>query len=153
MMLSAYTLLCFDPNAVMTRTGSTTAQVISTRLGRAHIAIVVAVLMSAACATRKPAVVTPPPVAPRTSAEPLTFTATAYCTGHVTATGASVSAGVVAADPAVLPMGTVIRITGAAPMTARIASSIPARACAIITWISTLPIAPRRADSVAGRFA
>ena len=99
----------------MTRTGSTTAQVISTRLGRAHIAIVVAVLMSAACATRKPAVVTPPPVAPRTSAEPLTFTATAYCTGHVTATGASVSAGVVAADPAVLPMGTVIRITGAAP--------------------------------------
>jgi 3D (Asp-Asp-Asp) domain-containing protein len=99
----------------MTRTGSTTAQVIAIRLCRAHITIVLSALMLAACATRKPATVTPPPGAPRTSAEPLTFTATAYCTGHVTATGRSVSAGVVAADPAVLPMGTVIRITGAAP--------------------------------------
>ena len=99
----------------MTRTGSTTAQVLAIRLCRAHITIVLWVLMLAACATRKPAVVTPPPAGPRTSAEPLTFTATAYCTGHVTATGTSVSAGVVAADPAVLPMGTVIRITGAAP--------------------------------------
>ncbi|HSV15160.1 MAG TPA: 3D domain-containing protein [Tepidisphaeraceae bacterium] len=98
----------------MTRTGSTT-HVISIRLCRPHITIVMLVLMVSGCATRKPAVVTPPPVAPRTSAEPLTFTATAYCTGHVTATGTSVSAGVVAADPAVLPMGTVIRITGAAP--------------------------------------
>lgn len=104
----------------MTRTGSTTAHVTSTRLGRAYIAMGLALLMSTACATRKPAVVTPPPVAPRTSgeprtsAEPLSFTATAYCTGHVTASGASVSAGVVAADPAVLPIGTVIRIAGAA---------------------------------------
>ena len=76
--------------------------------------ILLSLLMLTACASHKPAVVTPPPV-PRTSAQPLTFTATAYCTGHVTATGTSVSAGVVAADPAVLPMGTVIRITGAAP--------------------------------------
>jgi len=45
----------------------------------------------------------------------MTFTATAYCTGRVTASGASVARGVVAADPAVLPIGTRIRITGAAP--------------------------------------
>jgi 3D (Asp-Asp-Asp) domain-containing protein len=96
------------------RTGSTRAQLASIRLGSRHITIVLWLVMLTACAARKPAVVTPPP-APRTSAQPLTFTATAYCTGHVTATGASVSAGVVAADPAVLPMGTVIRITGAAP--------------------------------------
>jgi 3D (Asp-Asp-Asp) domain-containing protein len=43
------------------------------------------------------------------------FTATAYCSGQVTAAGTSVSRGVVAADPAILPVGTVIRITGAAP--------------------------------------
>jgi 3D (Asp-Asp-Asp) domain-containing protein len=54
---------------------------------------------------------------PSTSPVPvkaMTFTATAYCTGRVTASGASVSRGVVAADPAVLPIGTTIRITGAA---------------------------------------
>jgi len=45
----------------------------------------------------------------------MTFTATAYCTGRVTASGAAVSRGVVAADPAVLPIGTTIQITGAAP--------------------------------------
>jgi len=47
------------------------------------------------------------------SAAPVTFTATAYCTGRVTAAGTAVSAGTVAADPAVLPIGTVIRIGGA----------------------------------------
>ena len=40
--------------------------------------------------------------------------ATAYCIVGVTATGIPVSKGVVAADPAVLPLGTVIRISGAA---------------------------------------
>ena len=39
-----------------------------------------------------------------------TFTATAYCTGTVTAAGTRVSRGIVAADPAVLPIGTVIRV-------------------------------------------
>ena len=47
------------------------------------------------------------------------FTATAYCTGRVTAAGSSVSTGVVAADPKVLPIGTVIRITGAEPYNGR----------------------------------
>jgi 3D (Asp-Asp-Asp) domain-containing protein len=62
----------------------------------------------------------PPPQVPTTQAPappatPLLFTATAYCTGSITASGIPVSKGVVAADPAVLPLGTRIRITRAAP--------------------------------------
>jgi 3D (Asp-Asp-Asp) domain-containing protein len=41
--------------------------------------------------------------------------ATAYCTGTITASGRRVGAGVVAADLALLPIGTVIRISGAPP--------------------------------------
>src|SRR5262245_50710644 len=40
------------------------------------------------------------------------FTATAYCTGSVTATGAAPSEKTVAADPAVLPLGSRIRLSG-----------------------------------------
>jgi 3D (Asp-Asp-Asp) domain-containing protein len=40
----------------------------------------------------------------------LPFTATAYCKGETTASGVSVRTGVAAADPAVLPVGTVVRI-------------------------------------------
>jgi 3D (Asp-Asp-Asp) domain-containing protein len=40
------------------------------------------------------------------------FTATAYCTGKVTATGTTPTDRTVAADPAVLPMGSRIRLTG-----------------------------------------
>jgi 3D (Asp-Asp-Asp) domain-containing protein len=43
----------------------------------------------------------------------VTFTATAYCTGTVTATGARPREQMtVAADPAVLPMGSRIRLSG-----------------------------------------
>ena len=61
----------------------------------------------------------PPPQVPATQAPErpaarLLFTATAYCTGQITASGLPVSKGVVAADPAVLPLGTRVRITGAA---------------------------------------
>jgi 3D (Asp-Asp-Asp) domain-containing protein len=68
--------------------------------------------------TPPPAV--PPPQVPATQAParpdtPLLFTATAYCTGSITASGIPVSKGIVAADPAVLPLGTRIRITRAAP--------------------------------------
>lgn len=52
------------------------------------------------------------PAAP--AAPPVLFTATAYCTNRLTASGVPVAKGVVAADPAVLPLGTVIRIRGAA---------------------------------------
>jgi 3D (Asp-Asp-Asp) domain-containing protein len=40
----------------------------------------------------------------------LRFTATAYCKGETTASGVSVRTGIAAADPALLPVGTVIRI-------------------------------------------
>ena len=40
----------------------------------------------------------------------MTFIATAYCHGTTTAAGVGVHEGVVAADPAVLPLGTVIHI-------------------------------------------
>jgi 3D (Asp-Asp-Asp) domain-containing protein len=71
------------------------------------------VLALSACANKTQ------PVSPRSTtagtAQPLPFTATAYCTGRTTSSGAPVAAGVVAADPKVLPIGTVIRITDAAP--------------------------------------
>ena len=44
-----------------------------------------------------------------------TFEATAYCKGEVTAAGIGVQAGMVAADPKVLPLGSVIQIDRVAP--------------------------------------
>jgi 3D (Asp-Asp-Asp) domain-containing protein len=43
----------------------------------------------------------------------LRFTATAYCKGTVTASGAAARAGVAAADPRILPLGSIIRVDGA----------------------------------------
>ena len=40
----------------------------------------------------------------------LRFTATAYCKGQTTASGVSVRTGIAAADPALLPVGTVVRL-------------------------------------------
>jgi 3D (Asp-Asp-Asp) domain-containing protein len=40
----------------------------------------------------------------------LQFTATAYCKGETTASGVGVRTGIAAADPALLPVGTVVRI-------------------------------------------
>jgi 3D (Asp-Asp-Asp) domain-containing protein len=40
----------------------------------------------------------------------LQFTATAYCKGETTASGVPVRTGVAAADPALLPVGTVVRV-------------------------------------------
>jgi len=40
----------------------------------------------------------------------LRFTATAYCKGETTASGAAVRTGIAAADPALLPVGSVIRV-------------------------------------------
>jgi len=65
----------------------------------------VALLGAGGCADRRPS----PAMTPvRTEA----FVATAYCRGTVTAAGTRVREGIVAADPAVLPMGTVIRVGG-----------------------------------------
>jgi 3D (Asp-Asp-Asp) domain-containing protein len=40
------------------------------------------------------------------------FSVTAYCTGTVTQSGARVKAGMVAADPRVLPVGSTVRVDG-----------------------------------------
>nr|MDQ3071379.1 3D domain-containing protein [Acidobacteriota bacterium] len=49
-------------------------------------------------------------VAPAESRDPLRFTATAYCKGHTTASGVAVRTGIAAADPDLLPVGSVIQI-------------------------------------------
>lgn len=41
---------------------------------------------------------------------PITFDATAYCKGHTTAAGVAVRTGVAAADPTLLPLGSVIAV-------------------------------------------
>src|SRR6185503_5721464 len=56
----------------------------------------------------------PPQPAPTRVVAPVRFIATAYCTGRITASGAPVAKGIVAADPDILPLGSVIRISGAA---------------------------------------
>lgn len=44
-----------------------------------------------------------------------TFEATAYCKGEVTAAGIAVQAGMIAADPKVLPLGSIVQIDRVAP--------------------------------------
>jgi 3D (Asp-Asp-Asp) domain-containing protein len=47
---------------------------------------------------------------PASVGTPLAFTATAYCKGETTASGVVVRSGIAAADPALLPVGSVVRI-------------------------------------------
>ncbi|HEY7474567.1 MAG TPA: 3D domain-containing protein [Vicinamibacterales bacterium] len=66
----------------------------------------------------------------------LEFTATAYCKGRTTASGVLVQAGIAAADPALLPEGSVIRVEG-----------VPERHHGIYTVLDTGPlIQGRRID-------
>ena len=51
-----------------------------------------------------------PPASPPPARGATTFVATAYCQRGRTASGASVGKGVAAADPVVLPLGTVVRV-------------------------------------------
>lgn len=51
--------------------------------------------------------------APLAAGTRLRFTATAYCKGSITASGAPARSGVAAADPGVLPLGSIIRLDGA----------------------------------------
>ena len=74
-----------------------------------QIVLGIVFLMLSACGHRVP----PAPQAPAASA-PSPFIATAYCTSGITASGVAVYKGIVAADPAVLPLGSLIRISGAA---------------------------------------
>jgi 3D (Asp-Asp-Asp) domain-containing protein len=57
----------------------------------------------------------PPPRAPAAELPTTSFEATAYSIEGPTASGAQTRAGVVAADPNVLPMGSRIRVRGAGP--------------------------------------
>jgi 3D (Asp-Asp-Asp) domain-containing protein len=50
-------------------------------------------------------------VAPQPGAR-MTFQATAYCKGLTTASGVNVRAGIAAADPKVLPIGSVVQVSG-----------------------------------------
>jgi 3D (Asp-Asp-Asp) domain-containing protein len=71
-------------------------------------AVLTAALAADGCAGRvKPAA---PPQASGVSAG--SFTATAYCTGTITASGTRPTAQTVAADPKVLPIGSRIRLSG-----------------------------------------
>jgi 3D (Asp-Asp-Asp) domain-containing protein len=53
---------------------------------------------------------------PPETGEPATFEATAYCRGTVTAAGINVRAGMAAADPKVLPLGSIIQVDRVAPL-------------------------------------
>jgi 3D (Asp-Asp-Asp) domain-containing protein len=44
--------------------------------------------------------------------QPVEFVATAYCKGEITASGLAVRSGVAAADPKVLPLGSIVEIDG-----------------------------------------
>ena len=62
------------------------------------------------CVSLTPEIARPATHARRGRAQ--SFTVTAYCTGRETATGTRPTNGIIAADPAVLPMGSTIRIDG-----------------------------------------
>lgn len=74
------------------------------------IAFVGAALVAEGCAGR----LHPKAPAGSGSIVEASFTATAYCVGHLTAAGTVPVNGIVAADPTVLPTGTRIRLTGLA---------------------------------------
>lgn len=74
----------------------------------AFVVIYENVMMDSRTARIESASETAPPV-PGTSVK---FTVTAYCKGETTASGVKVRAGVAAADPQLLPAGSVIRIEG-----------------------------------------
>src|SRR5205823_2730764 len=51
------------------------------------------------------------PSGPPAAGDRLTFSATAYCKGLTTASGVAVQTGIAAADPAMLPVGSVIDVS------------------------------------------
>jgi 3D (Asp-Asp-Asp) domain-containing protein len=55
------------------------------------------------------------PSVPPVPGVPLTFSATAYCKGLVTSAGVAVQSGVIAADPSVLPVGSVAQVSVSNP--------------------------------------
>jgi len=82
------------------------------RLGHWQPIALACVLLSAqGCAAHRP----PRAQLPPAPTQRVRFVATAYCHGTTTAVGVGVRDGVVAADPHVLPLGTVIRLESAGP--------------------------------------
>ena len=80
---------------------------------RWKLALGVLIPLLSGCAAHRAQPAPPPQVTPSpVSQSP--YIATAYCTKGVTASGVPVSRGIAAADPALLPLGTVIRVSGAA---------------------------------------
>jgi 3D (Asp-Asp-Asp) domain-containing protein len=76
------------------------------------VAVLGALALSAAegCAGRIHPAPAPDTIRPPRSAG--SFVATAYCTGRITAAGTKVGVGTVAADPHVLPLGSVVKVRG-----------------------------------------
>jgi 3D (Asp-Asp-Asp) domain-containing protein len=70
--------------------------------------VAIALLLIAQGCARNPRLQPPRRDAP--FVKPVSFTITAYCMGKTTAAGTKVAKGIVAADPNVLPLGTVIRV-------------------------------------------
>jgi 3D (Asp-Asp-Asp) domain-containing protein len=83
-------------------------------------------------ASTAPAEDTAPPVA----GARLRFVATAYCRGRTTASGVSVTTGIVAADKTLLPEGSVIEVNG----TLDASRSIPEKYRGIYTVMDTGPM-------------
>jgi 3D (Asp-Asp-Asp) domain-containing protein len=54
----------------------------------------------------------PDQAGPAAAGKRVSFTATAYCAGTRTASGVRVTEGIAAADPALVPIGSVIRVSG-----------------------------------------
>ena len=77
--------------------------------------VVVTPLLPACATLHRPAVESARPVPPVAvqQPKPLTFLATAYSQSGTTAAGTHTHEGIVAADPAVLPLGSVIHVLGA----------------------------------------
>jgi 3D (Asp-Asp-Asp) domain-containing protein len=73
--------------------------------------------------------------APATAGARLRFKATAYCKGLTTASGVGVTTGIVAADSAVLPEGSVIEIDG----TPKSSNALPDQYRGIYTVMDTGP--------------
>jgi 3D (Asp-Asp-Asp) domain-containing protein len=81
--------------------------------------------------------VTGPPtgaaVRPPVAGSRVDFVATAYCRGQTTASGVTVQAGIAAADPAILPEGSVVQVEG-----------VPDRYRGIYTVMDTGPMVRNR---------
>lgn len=96
-----------------------TQRFISQSVGRKLLVTTVAILAfvlvyEVSTFDSRDAVTQPNPTAPAAGAR-LAFTATAYCKGTTTASGATVRTGIAASDPAILPVGSVVNITTDTP--------------------------------------